>query len=173
MSQKRAARRAERRKTPRADARLSMRLEGGLAEAGETQIVTESQNISSSGVYCYCSHFLAPLCKVDLTIVLPKLPGGASVQELIKCEGIVVRCEATTSRSPVRQFELACMFSDLDVESRERIESFVTWRNLQALRAAARGSNGARGATRTRTSAGASSSRRKGARGGSSRRSVH
>jgi hypothetical protein len=30
------------------------------------------------------------------------------------------------------------MFSDLDNELRQRIDAFVTWRNLQALRAAAR-----------------------------------
>ena len=36
-----------------------------------------------------------------------------------------------------KQFELACMFSDLDERRRGQIEAFVTWRNLEALRAAA------------------------------------
>lgn len=158
MSSKRTTRRgAERRKDPRADARLSMRVEG--APDGDTaHIVTESQNISASGIYCYSSHYLAPLSKVDLTIVLPNLPGGQGVQELIKCEGIVVRCEGTTHREQEEQFELACMFSELDDERRVRIEEFVTWRNLQALRAAAsapdRRSTRTRKAAATRKSAG-------------------
>ena len=130
----------ERRKRPRADARLSMRVEGAH-EGDSAQIVTESQNISASGVYCTSSHFLAPLSKVALTIVLPKLPGGRGAKELIKCNGIVVRCDSTAKKTD-RTYELACMFSGLDESRRRLIEEFVTWRNLQSLRAAARAANG-------------------------------
>jgi hypothetical protein len=120
----------------RADARLSMRLENPVPESDGAQVVTESQNISASGVYCSSSHYLAPLSKVALTIVLPRVPGGKAAKELIKCEGIVVRCEQSARRGE-RPFELACMFSDLADDVRHRIDAFVTWRNLQALRAAA------------------------------------
>ena len=135
MVQKKTTRRSERRRSTRADARLSMRVEGLPADGEPPQLVTESQNISASGVYCTSPHFLAPLSKVALTIVLPRLPGGT--KELIKCEGIVVRCEAAAPRKPGRGYQLACMFSDLASEQRERLDEFVTWRNLQALRAAA------------------------------------
>ena len=104
--------------------------------AGPAQIVTESQNISASGIYCTSSHFLPPLSKVMLTIVLPKMPGQKRGQELIKTEGIVVRCDATPGRKPEARYQLACMFADIDPERRERIEEFVAWRNLQALHAA-------------------------------------
>jgi c-di-GMP-binding flagellar brake protein YcgR len=135
MPQKRNARKKERRATARADARLSMRLEGARDDGDLTQVVTESQNISASGVYCLSPHYLAPLSKVDLAIVLPRLPGGRGAKEIISCEGIVVRCDAGTERSD-RHFQLACMFTGLDPKRRQRIEEFVTWRNLQALRAA-------------------------------------
>jgi hypothetical protein len=128
----------DRRLHARADARLSMRVEGTPDDgAASSQVVTETQNISASGVYCMSSRFLAPLSKVALTIVLPKVPGVGGRQELIKCEGIVVRCEALARRGD-RRYELACMFSELDRKRRELIGHFVTWRNLQALRAAAR-----------------------------------
>src|SRR5262245_45577516 len=82
----------ERRGSERAEAKLSMRVDAG-AIAGTTKIVTESQNISASGVYCHASHYLAPLSKVQLTIVLPRSPGAKGpVQELVKCEALVVRC---------------------------------------------------------------------------------
>jgi hypothetical protein len=113
-----------------------MRVEGVPDDGQQAQIVTESQNISASGVYCTSQHFLSPLSKVALTIVLPRLPGATGRQELIKCEGIVVRCQPVAKRGD-RRFELACMFSDLDVRRRNLLEQFVTWRNLQALRAAA------------------------------------
>ena len=143
MRPKRRTRRSERRATARADARLSMRLEGARDVAARAQIVTESQNISASGVYCMSPHYLAPLSKIDLTIVLPKLPGTRGAKELIKCEGIVVRCEAAPVRPRSdKHFELACMFSDLDERRRRMLEEFVTWRNLQSLRAAADSANG-------------------------------
>jgi hypothetical protein len=126
----------ERRGSDRADARLSMRVDAG-AIAGTTKIVTESQNISASGVYCHASHYLAPLSKVQLTIVLPRVPGGAGpTQELLKCDGIVVRCNQRVGDRTGTPYELACMFSGLDSDSRARLEEFVSWRNLQALRAA-------------------------------------
>ena len=126
----------ERRGSERADARLSMRVEAG-ATAGAARIVTESQNISGSGVYCHASHYLAPLSKVQLTIVLPKSPGGAGgPQELVKCDGIVVRCNQRPGGRSETPYDLACMFTSLEGSLRSRIEEFVTWRNLQALRAA-------------------------------------
>ena len=79
MAVKKATRRHERRERTRVDARLSMRVEGA-ADGAHAQIVTESQNISSSGVYCMSSHFLPPLSKVQLTIVLPKIPGTKRAQ---------------------------------------------------------------------------------------------
>ena len=129
------SRRSERRRDLRVDARLSMRLEGTLDDGPLAQVVTESQNISASGVYCTSSHFMSPLSKIALTIVLPRVPGNGGRQDLIKCEGIVVRCSPTAKRGD-RKFELACMFSELDARRRELIAQFVTWRNLQALRAA-------------------------------------
>ena len=138
MAVKRLAERSgrERRGSERADARLSMRVEAG-ATAGAARIVTESQNISASGVYCHASHYLAPLSKVQLTIILPRVPGGpTNVQELLKCDGIVVRCEQRANDRNGTPYELACMFTALEPASRLRLEEFVTWRNLQALRAA-------------------------------------
>jgi len=140
MPVKPARRRSERRRKPRADARLSMRVEG-VYEGETAQVVTESQNISASGVYCTSPHFLAPASRVALTLVLPSLPGGRASKELIKCDGIVVRCEPP-ARKADKHYELACMFSSLAERQRRQIEEFVTLRNLQALRAAARAVNG-------------------------------
>jgi hypothetical protein len=145
-------RRSERRQRPRADARLSMRVESRHED--DAHIVTESQNISASGVYCTSSRYLAPLSKVALTIVLPRLPGRSHAQELVKCEGIVVRCDPQSKRAE-HAFQLACMFTALDARRRELLEEFVAWRNLQALRAAttAARTNGRAPAGRVRATA--------------------
>ena len=170
MPRKKSTRRSERRRSLRAEARLSMRVEGRHAGGDSTQVVTESQNISASGVYCTSTHFLAPLSKVALTIVLPRLPGSTGNKELIKCDGIVVRCEPASSRRAEKEFELACMFSDLDEKRRLLLEEFVTWRNLQSLRAAAAGPNGSRPSGRRSP---ASSRARTTRRTAASRRPVH
>ena len=150
MKKKRSARAIERRRSTRADAKLSMRVESAPRDGERTQIVTETQNISASGVYCSSLHYLAPASKVSLTIVLPRLPGMQGAKELIKTDGIVVRCEPS-ARKGERRYVLACMFSGLDEQRRGLLEEFVTWRNLQALRAAANRGNGERRPTpRTR-----------------------
>jgi hypothetical protein len=147
----------ERRGSERADARLSMRVEAGAAGAG--RIVTESQNISASGVYCHVSHYLAPLSKVQLTIVLPRTPGATAVgQELVKCDAIVVRCDQRGGDDSDTPYELACMFTALHPDLRERLEQFVTWRNLQALRAALAAASGGSRSSRAGKGSGSAAS---------------
>jgi hypothetical protein len=178
MPQKIRRRRSERRGRPRADARLSMRLEGAPVDGTDPHLVTESQNISSSGVYCTSSRFLAPLSKIALTIVLPRSGGGASGQELIKCEGIVVRCQPVPKKGE-RLFELACMFSGLDEKRRGMLEDFVTLRNLRSLRAAASRAtkaarkNGRAPATPARRTRAATAARKAAPKTSTRRRTVH
>jgi hypothetical protein len=149
-----ARRGRERRGSERADANLSMRVDAA-AITGTTKIVTESQNISSSGVYCHASHYLAPLSKVQLTIVLPRTPGSTGpARDLVKCDAIVVRCNQRSGDRSGTPYELACMFSGLDPVLKARLEDFVRWRNLQSLRAAlAKPESGARTARRTAAAA--------------------
>jgi c-di-GMP-binding flagellar brake protein YcgR len=135
MAQRKTTRRSERRRAPRADARLSMRVDPSQRDGA--QIVTESQNISASGIYCQCGEYFSPASKVALTIVLPKLPGTRTAKELVKVEGIVVRCEPCSGRQAQGKFDMACMFCELDERLKARLDEFVTWRNLQALRTAA------------------------------------
>lgn len=139
MAVRRSTRGRERRVDVRADARLSMRVEGSSGTAAQARIETESQNISASGVYCLSSHYLPPLSKVSLTVVIPKVPGVIARRELLKCEGIVVRCDMAEGRRGETRYELACMFAGLPDGHRELVGEFVTWRNLQALHAAVRG----------------------------------
>lgn len=132
---KKASRKAERRRSTRVDAKLSMRVEGAH-DGGHAKIVTETQNISASGVYATASHYLPPLSKVQLTLVIPRIPGATRAQNLLKCDGIVVRCEMNPDKRRSNPYDLACMFAEADDQRRDLLEAFVTWRNLQALRAA-------------------------------------
>jgi c-di-GMP-binding flagellar brake protein YcgR len=146
MPPKKAVPRRERRRMSRADAQLSMRVEGGSADGAQTPIVTESRNVSGSGVYCISPHYLAPLSKVALTIVLPQVPGRIARQRLLKCEGVVVRCQGSEGAKRDRGYELACCFLDLEPGARELLDEYVVWRNLQALRSRPRATGSRRAA---------------------------
>jgi hypothetical protein len=134
MAAKKSVRRKERRRMSRADAQLSMRVEGYGGDGAMMPIVTESKNISGSGVYCYSPLYLPPLSKVALTIVLPAVPGRSPSQRLLKCEGVVVRCMAADGPRKDRTYQLACSFLGLESAARDKLEEYVVWRNLQALR---------------------------------------
>jgi c-di-GMP-binding flagellar brake protein YcgR len=166
MAEKKTVRRRERRRMSRADAQLSMRVEGGGADGGLLPIVTESRNISGSGVYCFSPHYLAPLSKVALTIVLPAVPGRTPSQRLLKCEGMVVRCQAGAGAKKDRAYELACSFLGLEPGARDRLEEYVVWRNLQALRTGTEAGTARRTAGRSAGRRAAATPRRKGAAGG-------
>jgi hypothetical protein len=147
-----------------------MRVEGPPSDGQLIQIVTESQNISASGVYCSAPHYLAPLSKVALTIVLPALPGTRGARRLLKCSGVVVRCLASPQPLGDRRYELACSFTGLEERHRRVLGDFVAWRNLQAAHP-----THSRGGRRSRTSATSSTAARpKGRHGGapSARRRV-
>jgi len=184
MSPRKGGPRVERRRSIRADASLSMRVEGQPADGDLTKIVTESQNISASGVYCTSPHYLAPLSKVALTIILPNRASKRSAdspgaRRLLKCDGIVVRCMPSDDRPRTPGYELACSFVGLDSRHRDVIEEFVSWRNLEALgreidakpahRAAPRPARKAvRATARATTRAAKASTRRRQARAGRS-----
>jgi c-di-GMP-binding flagellar brake protein YcgR len=156
----------------RADAQLSMRVESGSTDGALMPIVTESRNISGSGVYCISPHYLAPLSKVALTIVLPAVPGRTPSQRLLKCEGVVVRCQADEKARKGRSYELACSFLDLEAAARDRLEEYVVWRNLHALRTGTQEGVARKRAVRRGTGAVAAPARRAVTKAGAARRAV-
>jgi hypothetical protein len=162
-----------------------MRVEQSDNDTTAAPIVTESRNISGSGVYCISPHYLAPLSKVALTIVLPELPGRIARQRLLKCEGIVVRCQGAEGAKRSGSYRLACSFLGLESGGRQLLEEYVVWRNLQALRAGTRAASSSRAGARrarpgraarparTRSSGKGSGSGEAGRTGTRKRRTVH
>jgi c-di-GMP-binding flagellar brake protein YcgR len=175
MAKKRAVRSRERRRMTRADAQLSMRVEGAGADGAPAPVVAESRNISGSGVYCLSPYYLAPLSKVALTIVLPGIPGKRPSQRLLKCEGVVVRCLAGDGPRKDRAYELACSFLNLESSARDRLEEYVVWRNLHALRTRSRPAAAPRAKSRRGTAVAArgAATGAAGRTGARKRRTVH
>ncbi len=141
-----AKRGSDKRQHPRVEARLAMQL--AEETLGEALVTTESLNISRGGVYCESPEYLAPLSKVALTVILPAFGPGDRTR-MLRCEGVVVRCEALPAVRGRKRYQLACCFTGLDAGARALLDEFVAWRALRGRAAAlARAAAGAGRAVR-------------------------
>jgi hypothetical protein len=113
----------ERRQSQRVDAQIALQLAGGEAFPSES-ITTESINVGAEGIYCHVDHFVAPLTKLQVTMVLPlKGRKGQTRNEIIKTDGVVVRCQpAGSDRGGYR---IACFFTGVDDTTREKLTEYV------------------------------------------------
>jgi hypothetical protein len=118
----------EQREHPRVEARLAMQL--AEETLGDALVTTESLNISRGGVYCESQEYLAPLSKVALTVILPGFGAPRGRSRMLRCEGVVVRCEQLPPMRARKRYQLACCFTGLDNESRTLLDDFVAWRAL-------------------------------------------
>src|SRR5258705_12993266 len=123
MRQSKSTQRMERRASARTDANLSMRLMGERAET-LPEFVTETENVSSSGVYCFSPHYLAPLSKVGLTLVLPHRAADDPPDRLLKCEAGGGRCQQNPPPAAGRRYDLARSFPHLDDDHRQLPDRF-------------------------------------------------
>lgn len=119
----------ERRKAPRISAKLAMQITG----ADDSVLTTESINLSSSGIQFLSRAFLSPLTKVSLTILLAPFGRRLRRERMLRCEGIIVRCEEAPRARRETRYELACYFTDMVDEDREILEQYVAWRALRRL----------------------------------------
>lgn len=125
----------ERRESERAEARLTMRIDADALK-DVPQIVTQSENISASGVYCFASHSLPLRTHVSLSIMLPALPGQPAGTQIVRTDALVVRSIMRPNAPAKTPYELAFMFLSLGHEEKAQLHEFVLWRNLQTLRQA-------------------------------------
>ncbi len=127
--------RPERRQHSRVTANLAVEVSAAHAE-GRLQILTESINISTGGVYCSVKRSVPVPSKVSLSIQLPRF-GAYKKTQVIRCEAMVVRCQKTDGTAVGgARYDLACAFLDLDADTRGLINEFVLWKSLKPVRAA-------------------------------------
>lgn len=120
----------ERRKSPRIAAKLAMQVSG----TDESSVLTtESINLSSSGIQFQSRAFLSPLTKVSLTILLPPFGRRLRRERIVKCDGVIVRCEEAEQAKRRPRYELACYFTEVADEERELLEQYVAWRAIRRI----------------------------------------
>ena len=117
--------RDERRRAPRADARL--RVDLGAAPDGDA-LTVETINVGAGGVYVEVPRFIEPLTKLSLLIPGPT-PGEEPVR--LEAEAIVVRTLPEAEDPSTDRYEVACAFLDLGDEARDAINRYILTHRAQ------------------------------------------
>lgn len=106
--------------------RLSFKLADNLSV-----IATQTINISISGAYCEIDRYIAPMTKVNITLLVPlRLKSNKISSKTLRMEGVVVRTEK--SENSEGRFSIAVFFTqakEADLKNiRLYIESQLAWR---------------------------------------------
>jgi hypothetical protein len=114
----------ERRQSKRVEAQIALQLSGSDEVFPGESVTTESINVGAEGVYCHVGHFVAPLTKLQVTMVLPiKNKKGQVKNEVIKVKSVVVRCQPAGEDSG--GYRIACFFTGLDAATKTTLEDYV------------------------------------------------
>ena len=118
MKQKRQQHTDDRRRDPRVDQNIPLKI---FHEDGD--IVTETANISRSGVYCRVGKYIEPMTKFKINFLLPVKKNGKPSSKKISCEGAVVRIEKIAGSG---EFNLAIFFNNITQRDAESIADYVS-----------------------------------------------
>ncbi len=115
---------SDRRKSHRVDAQIALQLSSADETFPAESITTESINVGAEGVYCHVVHFIAPLTKLQIAMVLPvRNRRGQTKNEVVKTHGVVVRCQPAGGESG--GYRIACFFTGMDPATRATLEDYV------------------------------------------------
>lgn len=111
----------ERRSHPRTKMSLPLKIsQKGL------DLITETRNVSCSGVYCRVNKPLPLMSKIGLTLLLPLQNRNKVNTEKIKCKGVVVRSEPEILKEADTAYQnIAIFFTDLTKKDRTKITQYV------------------------------------------------
>jgi hypothetical protein len=113
----------EKREYPRIKKNLPLKI-----SREDEDIITETRNISCSGVYCRISAPVPMMSKIKMTLLLPLENQGKVKTHKIECRGIVVRSEPVRDLDGRRndsRHNIAVFFTDLTKPQRTKIAQYV------------------------------------------------
>jgi len=107
----------ERRQSPRVDSSIPLKI-----SCEDFDIVTESKNLSCSGAYCTVGHYLEPMTKLKIQILLPFKNKNKVIAKKVACQGVVVRTQAYPDN---KNFNVAIYFNDIHDKDRKAISRHI------------------------------------------------
>jgi len=115
----------ERRRAVRAPVAVEMEFGAENAGPGGT-LATESLNLSTEGVYCTSPHFIAPLTRLELTLLLPVDRDSEGERRVVRCEAVAVRSYPERESPGCRAYEVACYFTSMEENDRKALRDYLT-----------------------------------------------
>ncbi|MDD5439275.1 MAG: PilZ domain-containing protein [Candidatus Omnitrophica bacterium] len=118
----------ERRRFPRInDNKISLKVKCDHFDS----VLSQSLNISASGVYCKVDKKIPLLSRLKIILMLTvDGKGGRSKVTKIETEGVVVREHPVIENGNVVHFDVAIFFDNLSLRDREMIKEYVLARSL-------------------------------------------
>lgn len=87
--------------------------------------VSETENLSSSGLYCRLDKYVAPMTKVNMILLIPCLKKSKEQCKKIECEGTAVRTELVNDPVEGDYYNVAIFFSQIKKADKTYIEKYV------------------------------------------------
>ena len=108
----------ERRRDPRVDNQIPVKI---YHEDGD--IVTETGNVSRSGISLKINKYIDPMTKLKVNLLLPLKKNGKLASKKIHCQGVVVRVENGKDKNV---YNVAIFFNDISQRDAEVIADYVS-----------------------------------------------
>jgi len=113
----------DRRRSPRIVTSLPLKLTDN-----EYDILTETKNISASGVYCSVDKPIEPMTKLNIIILVPQKKANKKSVKKINCMGVVVRKEYVKTNGH-HAYHIGIFFNDMDERDRKILISYLHLEN--------------------------------------------
>lgn len=108
----------ERRQHPRLKNNIPLKIS---SEDGD--VVTETWDLSRTGVYCRANKYFEPMTKLKIHLLLPMKKTRRTVTKKICCQGVVVRVEAVPD---TEYYNTAIFFNDVQQKDADVISDYVS-----------------------------------------------
>ena len=108
---------AERRRHPRLEQSVPVKI-----SSPDADILTETVNLSCSGVFCRINKHMEPMTKLKIHLLLPVRRNNKLVTKKITCQGVVVRSQSVPTQD---YFDTAIFFSDINPRDSQTIGEYV------------------------------------------------
>ena len=115
----------ERRKHPRVkDSGIGVQLSGEGVNA-----ITQSLDVSASGIYCKVDRHIPVMTKVEIALTLPGKGGKDSVKNM-NIEGVVVREHPVKENGKIKHYDVAIFFHTLLPKERKVLVDYINKKNI-------------------------------------------
>ena len=97
-------------------------------KSGDIDIITQSLDISASGVYCKVEKEIPLMSRIKILLILPKSkggPSGAARTSKIETDGVVVREHPVIVNGRINHYDVAIFFDNISTKDRESILNYI------------------------------------------------